>query len=199
MSIGKGLIVAIEGINGSGKTELVKHLGRSLRDDSKKVTEFSFPSRKNDAGRKARESLATGETLEKEQFFVLTAADRQLHLEEIVEATNRGGIVLCDRYSPSEYAYGKGVGLNLECLRMLERPMPEADFVIVLDLPVEEALARRNTEENPDYFEQNPEILSNIRSAYLDLASTSDRYVVLDASQDQAEILSTVRHHLEAL
>jgi dTMP kinase len=60
------------------------------------------------------------------------------------------------------------------------------DLTLLLDIPVEIGLERANDRSDPDRFEQEQQDFFNrVRAGYLSLANeNSDRYVVIDASQE---------------
>ena len=60
------------------------------------------------------------------------------------------------------------------------------DLTLLLDIPVEIGLERANDRGDPDRFEQEQQDFFNrVRAGYLSLANeNSDRYVVIDASQE---------------
>jgi dTMP kinase len=81
------------------------------------------------------------------ETLLFSAARAQLVSELIRPYLNTGGIVLCDRYADSTFAYqGYGLGRDLDELHAITAVatgglMP--DLTLYLDLPVEEGLRRK--------------------------------------------------------
>jgi dTMP kinase len=134
---------------------------------------------------------------------LLFAARRDHVLRLIRPALDAGTWVVADRFSDSTVAYqGYGRGLPLDDLATLHRIavgnfLP--DLTIVLDLPVEDGLARAGRRSIiPDRFEQlEHEFHRRIREGFLSIANADPgRCVVIDAAADvpvvHAAVLASV-------
>jgi len=140
----EGLLVVIEGIDGSGKTTLQNRLADALRNDGHQVTVTKEPTN-GPIGQKIRDLAATDrESISPEEEFNLFHEDRQIHVNEVVfPALKRGEIVIQDRSYFSTVAYQGERGLDRDQLykKSLEIA-PEPDILLVIDLPAEDALVR---------------------------------------------------------
>ncbi len=140
--------VTIEGGDGSGKTRHIRLLGEYL--DTRGVSPLiTREPGDTPMGKELRRLLVEGgpDSLSDETELFLVLADRAQHVREVVQpAFEQGRLVLSDRYADSTLAYqGYGRGMDLELLRCLNLvatggTMP--DLTVVLDCPVEAALAR---------------------------------------------------------
>ena len=79
---------------------------------------------------------------------LLFAAARSQHVAELIRPfLASGGVVVCDRFADSTYAYqGYGLGRDLQELQAITRFATgglQPDLTIYLDLPVAEGLARK--------------------------------------------------------
>ena len=79
---------------------------------------------------------------------LLFAADRAQHVAERIRPfLRRGGIVVCDRFADSTYAYqGYGLGRDMQELHAITRIATGGlvpDLTLLLDLPVGEGLGRK--------------------------------------------------------
>lgn len=140
--------VTIEGGDGSGKTRHIRLLGEYL--DARGVSPLiTREPGDTPLGKELRRLLVEGgpDSLSDETELFLVLADRAQHVREVVQpAFGQGRLVMSDRYADSTLAYqGYGRGMDLELLRRLNLvatggTMP--DLTVILDCPVEAALAR---------------------------------------------------------
>src|SRR4051794_15210691 len=100
----KGTLIAVEGIDGAGKTTQVERLAKFLAERKMPVVHSKEPT-DSVWGQKIRQSASQGRlTLEEEvEAF---ARDRGEHVAQVIgPALARGDIVLLDRYFYSNIAY----------------------------------------------------------------------------------------------
>jgi dTMP kinase len=98
-------------------------------------------------------------------LFAANRWEKKNELESLLAATD---IVIVNRYSESNLAYGIANGLKLEWLVNLEAGLPKPDTVIVLDAPPTALDSRRGP--NKDEYERNTGLQERTREAYLKLA-----------------------------
>jgi dTMP kinase len=130
---------------------------------------------------------------------LLFAADRAQHVDAVIRpALEAGKVVITDRFVDSSLAYqGVGRDLSIEDVRRLSRWATQglrADLTVLLDLPVEDGLARASGRGAADKLEQESlEFHERVRGAFRVLAESSPRrYLVLDARRSPEEIASAV-------
>ena len=70
------------------------------------------------------------------------------------------GRIVANRYSPSGLAYGLANGLDLDWMMSLERGLPSADVVIVIDFPVAVHFERT---KGKDIYEVDGRFLERVR------------------------------------
>ncbi len=128
---------------------------------------------------------------------LLMAADRAHHVTTVVRpALEAGTTVLSDRYASSTVAYqGYGHGRDLEQIAAINAIATDGlvpEMTILLDLPVADAAGRRGGD--PDRLESlDVAFHERVRSGYLAQAAASpDRWTVIDATQDLAEVSAAV-------
>jgi dTMP kinase len=152
----RGTHIVIEGIDGTGKTELAARLVPPLLDRGHSVSSFREPTDRFLRGQAARlievDPLAAALCL---------TVDRALIRSDIESALDQGDVVVQDRsfYCTLAYRYP---GLSPEVWRELERVERaislEPDLVLYLDAPVDVALKRlagsgpRDAEEDEPYL-----------------------------------------------
>ncbi|GIX21290.1 MAG: thymidylate kinase [Gammaproteobacteria bacterium] len=191
-----GRFIALEGIEGVGKSTAAAHLCARLAAAGKTPLATREPGG-TPFGERLREALLDpGETPEPEAELLLMFAARLQHLRRVIRpALAAGRWVVCDRFVDASYAYqGGGRGLPEAHIAALEAWLLEGlrpDPVILLDAPVPVALARaRGRAGAADRFERLDEaFFERVRRAYLDRAAADpDRYRVIDAARPWPEV-----------
>ena len=198
----KGKLICIEGIDGSGKTTQVNLLAKALRGRGYDVVILREPT-DGVYGRKIRKMIEEGKT-DPEELFELFLKDRKENIEKnILPALKNGKIVIMDRYYISTLVYQSEVGIEriLEAHEKISAPKP--DLVIILDIPVDEAL-RRLKVKSCDSFERR-EILEKHRKQYEKIAKylrekEKMNVVIIDATGSEEEVHKKVlREVLEVI
>ena len=188
-----GLIV-IEGIDGTGKSTLAQALAEALRAGGDEVVVSAEPTRRSPEGRRLRALAAEGrEGVTVDDEIELFVADRRWHLEHVVEPALRAGrIVILDRYYYSTMAYQGARGADPEAILKRHRAFaPEPDLLVLLDLPVVEALARITDQRGStlDAFEGR-EYLERVRAVFDTIQHP--RLLRLDARAPTPELVTRV-------
>ena len=180
----RGLLIAIEGIDGSGKSTQATQLSRLL-EGAGFVTEVTREPTAGQYGLELRRSARAGR-LPRERELELFMLDRKEHVEACIEpALQRGEIVITDRYYFSTVAYQGARGFeHTQLLRDNEAIAPKPDLLCVIDLPVQLAVKRieQGRQETRTAFEQTA-MLTTCRDIFLGLAETTPCGVVIDGEQ----------------
>jgi dTMP kinase len=202
----RGLLLALEGGEGAGKSTQARLLAIWLRDQGFDVVATHEPGATKIGMRLRALLLDTAHTgLSPHAETLMYAADRAEHVTTVIApALARGAIVVTDRYVDSSVAYqGAGRLLPTEDIVNLNdwatgglRP----DLTIILDLPPVDGLRRR--ERSADRLEAEPaEFHDRVRRAFLALAEAAppDRYLVLDASRPSADLSRTIQERVRGM
>jgi len=181
-----GLLIAIEGIDGAGKSTLARKLADVLEHAGAEVVLSKEPTN-GPWGTQLRASAATGR-LSPEQEVELLLRDRRQHVQELVQpALARGAVVILDRYFPSMVAYQGAAGLPVDELLHLNDFAPRPHLLLLLDLPPETGLARiRARGDVPNHFE-TAQNLERCREIFRQLSLVNKH--VIDASHDEDTVL----------
>jgi dTMP kinase len=143
------LFVTFEGPEGSGKSTQARLLYQHLHSRDYPVILVREPggTRIGDLIRRIVLDLQHTEMAPTTEMLLFSAARAQLVSEVIRPYLDLGGIVLCDRYADSTYAYqGYGLGRDLEELRTITTAATGGllpDLTIYLDLSADEGLERK--------------------------------------------------------
>ena len=141
--------ITFEGPEGSGKSTQARLLYERMSERGYPVILVREPggTRISDMIRRIVLDLHNTEMLPMTETLLFSAARAQLVNEVIRPYLAHDGIVLCDRYADSTYAYqGYGLGRDLEDLRVLTRMATGGlvpDLTIYLGLSAEEGLERK--------------------------------------------------------
>ena len=207
MNTQRGRLITLEGGDGVGKSTHIELLDAYLAEQGISVLTTREPGG-TALGEALRKVLLRGE-LEcgaEAEMMVLFAARTQ-HLHAVLRpAISRGQWVLCDRFTDATFAYqGGGRGIPFERIEQLETFVQEGfqpDLTLLLDLPVEEGLARTaGRGGHADRFEkQNLAFKERLRQSYLRRQRDhSERIRYVDASGSIDEIQVILQRHIQTL
>ena len=199
-----GRLIAVEGVDASGKSTQARLLAESLG------AVFTFQFGATGVGAEIRRMLLDpdNDALDDRTEALLIIADKAQHVAEIVGPALRAGRdVVTDRFSASTLAYqGYGRGLDLAELQAMMRFATrgiEPDLNLLLDIPVE--LASRRLGSSLDRFEGTGDgFLDRVRAGYLAMAEADPaRWAVVDADGSvdavAARVMAAVQERLDDL
>jgi len=182
--------IDLEGIDQSGKQTQARLLLREFQRKGMKTVSLDFPVYSSAIGKEIRGFLEGKRKYGLHAVHMLYSLNRWENQDRIVQALDSADIVVTDRYTPSNLAYGLAKGLKLEWLVNLDLGLPEPDKIIVLDVPVEFSFNRKR--KSRDLHENNRVLLHRVRRNYLSLARRLG-WLVVDATRPapnvHAEIL----------
>lgn len=173
----RGLYVVIEGIDGTGKTELASRLVPLLLARGHSISSFHEP-----ADRFLREEFRRLKITDSFAAALCLTVDREMLRPHVERALEHGDVVIQDRsfYSTLAYQYA---ALRAEDWRELERIEMalaiEPDVVLYLDAPIEVATQRvaATGQVDPD---EGPAYLEKVRRKFEQLFQPP-RWVRIDA------------------
>lgn len=203
----RGRFLTVEGIEGVGKSTQAGLIARYLRDAGLRVVETREPGG-TEVGEGIREILLrpAPTPMDAATELLLMFAARAEHIARVVAPALAGGAwVVCDRFTDASYAYqGGGRGIPPARIAVLEdfvqgKLMP--DLTILLDTPLDVALARTHRRGRADRFElEGPGFFEAVRTAYLERARRDPRRIrVIDASLTMDEVAVAIRNELARL
>ena len=187
----RGVLISVEGVEGSGKSTHCQRLAERLKARGLEVVLTSEP-----------DGTALGLTIralfERDgppptpltQTFLFMAA-RQQHVTEIIRpALQRGAVVVSDRYTDATLAYqGWGGGMDLETIRDLNALATGGitpDLTLLLDLDPAAGMSRIGGRPLDAFEKMDLAFHRRVREGYLESArAEKNRVRVFDASRDQ--------------
>ena len=178
------MLIAFEGIDGSGKSTQAAMLVKWLEASSGREVVFSKEPTNGPWGMKLRLSFVT-KRLGPEEELECFVNDRREHVAQLVApALARGAIVVIDRYYYSTVAYPGPRGLDPAGVLQLNAslaPRPRAVFLGDLDPQV--ALERISARAGGRDLLENLEEQLKVREAFLSLAKSQGNFVLIDGRQ----------------
>lgn len=152
-----GLLIVIEGTDGSGKSTQLELLKKYLQEQSYgvMVSEWKTSRLIADVIDDAKERNLLNATT----YSLLYAADFADRLEnQIIPALKSGFIVLLDRYYYTALARDVVRGQNIDWVNNLYDYAPEPDLVFYLDMPIDVLLKRIIGTTGLDFYESGKDI-----------------------------------------
>jgi dTMP kinase len=190
----RGKLIALEGIDGCGKSTQARLLAASLDAVS------TFEPGATEVGGRLRELVlhAEGAELQARTEALIMAADRAEHVAQLIAPTLAAGRwVVTDRYSGSTLAYqGAGRGLDMGELATLvvwATGGLEADLSVLVEVPVAVARARI-AGTRPDRLEGlDASFHERVHEGFLaQVAAAPDRWAVVDGSGPPETVAAAV-------
>ena len=187
----KGFFISFEGIDGSGKSTQIQHLGKYLETLGFDVIITREPGG-SVGGEQIRNLLLQGavDRWSAETEILLFTASRRDHLERIIlPALDSGKIVICDRFTDSTRMYQ---GMRGPSLRNLVELLNEKiikrnpDLTIIIDINPETGLkrakSRKTVEERFEDF--GVDLQMKMRQGFIELSKEfSNRIEVVNGQQ----------------
>ncbi|KYK30671.1 MAG: hypothetical protein AYK22_08530 [Thermoplasmatales archaeon SG8-52-3] len=182
--------VTFEGIDGSGKSTISKHVYEKLKKKGYEVI-LTYEPTDSWIGKQVQKCIETGA----DPFITALTftIDRFEHAKNIQNWLNEKKIVLCDRYAESTYAY-QGVQLDsqikdpikwlkeLTCNRI---PIPDRTYIFVIEPKL--SIIRIQNRKNLIPFERTS-FLEKVHENYLKLAK-GKQFLKIDATKTIEELV----------
>jgi dTMP kinase len=194
----RGRFLTLEGIEGAGKSTVAEMTRAWLARAGHAVCLTREPGGTPLAERLRQMVLERGqESVSPLTETLVMFAARAQHLAGLIRpALGRGEWVVCDRFTDATRAYqGNGRGVDRALIETLAQAVHGdlvPDCTLLLDLPVEQGLARARARSGhaSDRFEaETLAFFERVRAGYLALARAEPhRFRVIDATKPLAEV-----------
>ncbi len=198
------MIIAFEGVDGSGKGTQSTKLSKYLTDKGVDNALISFPNYQGtyfgkEIGKYLNGAFGSKEDLPAEFPALLYAIDRYEMKKEIISVLNSNKIIIFDRYVSSNFAY-QAAKLDkdkqadfINWVKTLEYEilgLPKADKVFFLDVPpaisynlVLKKKKRDYTEEKQDIHEKDTSYISKVYDIYKNI-SQKDKWNIINCVEN---------------
>jgi len=203
----KGIFIVIDGVDGSGKSEIVKLLHNYLFSKSKSYNILTTREPTSGTyGKEARKILAGDEYpgTNSEKMLNLFIKDREEHVNNTIipflESQNgdETNIVICDRYYYSTIAFQNTQGLDIDMLIEKNKSFVKPDVAFILDVKPEIALERIKSREKEKFEEID--FMKKLEKNFLDLKDhLDDNIKIIDASGKLNDVFEIVKEEVNKL
>ena len=194
------MFIALEGIDGSGKSTQIEMLADYLKNQGRYVYLTREPSDLN-IGKTIRKYLTSELKADNRVIAALFVADRLEHIlddkEGLLKIKADGRDIITDRYYFSSYAYQSVdmpmdwiINANSEAAKLLK-----PDATIFIDITPEQAMERINTNREETELFENAERLKATRDKYFeafDKLKESENVIIVDGSGTPEEVHSRI-------
>jgi dTMP kinase len=191
----KGLLIAFEGLDQSGKQSQAERLRDRLVGHGRLVRLLSFPTYDTPIGEEIGSGLRGEREYGPDVMQLLYIANRYEWKPEIERELQRGTVLICDRYLASSIVYGEAFGLDPVWLRDAQKYLPQPDLTFLLDIAPDVSARRKTTDR--DKYERDLALLGRVRASYL--RQLSDRWIRLEADRDRDELANQIYSAVEPL
>ncbi len=190
-----GIFIVIGGIDGCGSTTHCKLIYDWIKENYRYGVVLTKEPSEGKIGKLLREYLKD-DSSDIKTDALLFAADRAEHVEKtILPALNKGMVVISDRYIESSIAYQVSQGLKLKWILKLNQYFIQPNLTIILDLPAEDALKRKQNKE--DKFE-NLVFLKKVRKIYLKYARKFN-YKIINSDRNIETVQDKIREIIKEI
>ena len=183
------MLIAIEGLDQSGKETQTRHLRTRIEQAGHKVNVLSFPDYETPIGQEIAMALRGQREFGPDVMQLLYIANRLEYKPRLDLWLAGGHVVVCDRYRASSVAYGEAQGLDPVWLEDVQRHLPPPTVTVLLDIAPETAVRRKAT--GRDRYERDLALLARVRESYRRQAR-DQHWVVIDAERAKDEVSSAV-------
>lgn len=200
----ENLFIALEGIDGSGKSTQARLLNKNLSDKGLKTYLSSEPT-DHEIGKLIRDIFNHKTDAEQHSIAALFVADRLQHIlnhkNGLLQKIKEGNTLICDRYYFSSYAYHSVlvdmdwvIGMNKICAELIK-----PDITVFIDVTPEICMERiRAKRESLEMYETLQNLI-NVRRNYFtafEKLSSTEHITVIDGNRPETviaeEILSVI-------
>ena len=202
----KGIFIVLDGLDGSGKSEIAKLLYDNLSMNDKYNVMMTVEPTGSEYGKEIRSILANEKDpqINGQKMLGLFIKDREDHLKNtIIPFLNKSdgkdaNIVICDRYYYSTIAFQATQGLDMNMLIELNKEFLKPDVAFIMDIKPDVALERIKGREKEKF--ENVGFMSKLRRRFLELPKLlTDNIRIIDASKSKDEVYEEIEKEIDKL
>ncbi|MEM3368785.1 MAG: dTMP kinase [Thermoproteota archaeon] len=187
----RGKIIAIEGIDGSGKTTVSTEIYSFLSSKDVPIY-YSFEPTYTKIGSIIHRFLRGEIPLDSHSQALLFAADRLEHLSrEIIPYIKQGKNVILDRYVHSSYAYQGALLNDLKWIMTINKFALAPDLAIYIDVPPSVAIRRirKKGRSNISVYE-SVRFLGRVRNIYKSFVKKGE-LIEIDGTKEKDQVVKS--------
>ena len=194
--------IAIEGIDGSGKTTIANLLYNELSKKYNKIILMKEPYDK-DLSKKIKEIILKEHEKNLDYGYLLAllfTADRSIKNIDLKKYLNDGYIIISDRSIYSSFSYQiLYEGIDIEWLKCVSKYIIKPDITFVLDIDPKIAMERINSRGKSITSYENIEFLKKVRENFLKLKEIfpEDNIIYINGEEKSEDILNKILNIIE--
>lgn len=189
----RGKFITIEGCDGCGKSTQIKLLKDRLENIGADFVLTREPGG-TEISERIREIISDPAYVDMDMYteLLLYTAARRQHVTLIKRQLEIGKLVFCDRFTHSTMAYqgyGRGVDINaINLCNSIALGDLKIDLTLFIDLPPDEAFARKGGADKGDRLEcEKLDFYNRVYSGYKQMAAAGEA-VVVDGHGSELEV-----------
>lgn len=166
----KGVLIAITGFDGSGKTTQIEAISNEFKKQNREVLLTAQPTawfRQQSINRNFL--INGGNEVQARILALMSAADRLRHVYDvIIPALDEGKVVICDRYIYTTFGLFIHRGIKSSFISEINKGIPKPDYAFYLNVPPEVLKQRLINRDKGclKHEEQEIDRIASITSAY---------------------------------
>jgi dTMP kinase len=160
-------IIAIEGLDKSGKHTQSNMLVEYLRSKGYKVEKSEFHRYDTPTGQLIRKWLYKEWDVDQTTIELIMTADKQAQQKWFNELEEQGvDFLVLDRYTKSQFVYSLSNDIEPKWTLELQKYMRKPDMEIFIDIPAEESMKRKGKHGENDRYESDLALLNEVRALF---------------------------------
>ena len=193
-----GLLIAMCGLDGAGKTTQIGMLTKWLKHNNLQLYNTKQPTDQYRNDPRVRSYLDNGQVHDMRVIAMLSAADRITHMYDLEQRLDSGVHIISDRYIYSSYAYFKVRGMDINDIKNLYGSIRKPDLTVFLDIKPEITIKRIQARDGHlKYEEKDPSIFINVREAFRTVLP--EDALIIDGERDPQDIHSEIVLNVKAM
>lgn len=198
----KGVLIVLDGIDGSGKTTISRLLIDYLKEHGREVFYLSEPNESSDTGKLIESMLRKKDSnkIKADEWIELFTKNRKESEKMIKEFLNNGKIVILDRYYYSTLAYQ----LEPKKWQGYSEQSVKPNIAFILDVNEKTGITRvkykyEKTKEKMAYFEKE-KILKEVRKKFLAIPQfLKDNIKIIDSSREIKDVWFDIKKEVNEI
>lgn len=200
-----GLLIAIDGIDGAGKTTQCQLLEDWLKSQGFSVVVVKEPSKDGKYAREIRmrsKNRVFDDSKTPEHELMLFVEDRKENVKKRIQpCLDDNKIVIMDRYYFSTIAYQSALGLDPNHIKRInEEFAPTPDITLIIDVTPGVGIERINGRGDKCNSFEKREYLEKVKEAFLQMKNYPNiHFIEGDSHKSELEVFHNIKELLEPL